>query len=79
MNFITLNSNWKFELNKSIGKRKMTPFLWAETDRPMSKTRASSPLSPSMAHRLIPATTDDMEQGLVGEVAWTKGDRWRMV
>jgi hypothetical protein len=37
MNFINLNSNWKFELNKSIGKKKCALFLWAETGRPKSE------------------------------------------
>jgi hypothetical protein len=56
----------------------MALFLWA--GRPKSKTGASSPLSPTMAHRPIPATTgDEVGQGVAGEEAWTKGDRWRVV
>jgi hypothetical protein len=33
-----------------------------------------------MAHQLISATTgDEVGQGVVGEEAWTKGDRWEVV
>jgi hypothetical protein len=62
-------------LNKLIGKRKMVLFLQDETSRPKSKTGASSPLSPLIAHRPIPVTTgDEVGQGVAGEEAWTKGD-----
>jgi hypothetical protein len=80
MNFISLNSNWKFEWNKSIGKTEMALFLWAKTGEPKSETGASSPLSPPTARRLILATTgDEVRQGVAWEEAWTKGDRWRVV
>jgi hypothetical protein len=77
MNFISMNSNWKFELNKSIEKRKIALFLWAKTGQPKSETGASSPLFPPMARQSIPANTgDEVGQGVAGDKAWTKGDRW---
>jgi hypothetical protein len=81
MNFISLNSNWKFELNKSIGKKKR---YCSSGKKPAGPNRKHgllpSPLSPSMAYRPIPATTDnEVGQGVVGEEAWTEGDRWDVV
>jgi hypothetical protein len=63
MNFISLNSNWKFELNKSIGKKGIVP------GRPNLET-GPPPFPPPMAHRPIPATTgDEVGQGVTGEEA----------
>jgi hypothetical protein len=67
-------------LNKSIGKRKMALFLWTETGPPKLETGASFSFSPLMAHQPIPAiTSDEVGQGVVGEEAWIKGNRWRVV
>jgi hypothetical protein len=80
MNFISLNSNLKFELNKSMRKKKKALFLWGETGPPNLEIGLLPTFPPSMARRLIPATTgDEVGQGVAGEEAWTEGDRWEVV
>jgi hypothetical protein len=80
MNFICLNSNWKFDLNKSIGKKKKALFLWAETSQPNLETGLLTPFTPPMVHWPILATTgDEVGPGVAREEAWTEGDRWEVV
>jgi hypothetical protein len=80
MNFISLNSNWKFELNRSIEKQKEALFLWVKTGQPNSETWLLPPFPLPIAHWTIPSTTgDEVGQGVAGEEAWTKGDHWEVV